>query len=486
MASNFFDVVVLGGDLAATVAGAILAHRGFRVLVAGSTVEERYAIGPYVLPRAPLAFVGTESPALKRLLGELNLVQLFRRRLEQNRPAFQLLLPEHRIDVGDDLARELARELPDTITAVDAVAARMAEVSQSIEAILAQDLILPPDGFWDRRDANRVAARLPEDEDDLESPLEEDHPLRALGRLPAAFTSDLHPMPAVGLARLYDLHRRGTFRLDGGRQGLRALLLDRLKTHSGEVRPELVPEAIEVKRGKITGVRFAGSSGESVGCAHVIAGLAADRVAALLDGDKPPKRLLEAAQLEVSLHRYLLHLVAPLDALPDALGRCAFSIRDTKAPYAGGNALALHLADGYGQHAVLSVEALAEDASPAGLAKLRREIMQHVDQILPFVDRHLLLVHSPHDGVAPERTDGSHSAPPAVPMDALWSMPGPRPLGVCGLPHATGIKHLLLASRQVLPALGLEGELATGWAAARLVLQGERKRDLVKGAVLES
>ena len=36
-----------------------------------------------------------------------------------------------------------------------------------------------------------------------------------------------------------------------------------------------------------------------------------------------------------------------------------------------------------------------------------------------------------------------------------------------------------------LPGLGIEGELAAGWAAARLVLQTERKRDLVKGAVLE-
>src|SRR5436309_15786879 len=100
MAESFYDVVVLGADLAATVAGAVLSHRGFRVLVAGVPVEERYSIGPYVLPRAPLAFVGMESPALKRVVGELNLVQLLRRKLEPNRPSYQLLLGDHRIDVG--------------------------------------------------------------------------------------------------------------------------------------------------------------------------------------------------------------------------------------------------------------------------------------------------------------------------------------------------------------------------------------------------
>jgi hypothetical protein len=96
------------------------------------------------------------------------------------------------------------------------------------------------------------------------------------------------------------------------------------------------------------------------------------------------------------------------------------------------------------------------------------------------------LVHSPHDGVPPEGVDSERgNAPPPLPMEPIWHMPKDRPLGFCGLPHSTGIKHLLLASRQVLPGLGVEGELAAGWAAARLVLQTERKRDLVKGAVLE-
>jgi phytoene dehydrogenase-like protein len=485
--ADFYDVVVIGGDLAATVAGAVLSHRGFRVLVAGVTPEERYAIGPYMLPRSPLAFVGLESPTLKRLLGELNLVQLLRRRLEPNRPAYQLLLPNHRIDVGDDLAREVGRELPDALPAVEAIGARLAEVSSAVEGILSQDLILPPDGFWDRRDANRVGARLPDDDDDLQKPLPVDHPLRALTRLPAVFGADLAEIGAVATARVADLHRRGTFRIDGGRQGLRSLLLDRLKTHSGDVRPELQPEAIVLKRGRVAGVRFVGRP-ETIGCTHIIAGLGADTVAALLDGEKPPKRLAEAAALKPAYWRYLLHLVAPLDALPDAFGRLAFAVREPNGDLDQGNALALHLADGYGQHAVLSVEALARDPSPAALANLRTRVRAHLDDLLPFVGRHLLAVHSPNDGLAPEldeRGDAAGAPAPFAP-EPVWSMPGERALGICGVPHATGIKHLLLASRQVLPGLGLEGELAAGWGAARLVLQTEKKRDLVKGAVLES
>jgi hypothetical protein len=291
------------------------------------------------------------------------------------------------------------------------------------------------------------------------------------------------------MARLADLHRRGTFRIDGGRQGLRALLFDRMKTHSGDVRPDLQPEAIVVKRGRVVGVRFAGKD-DVVGCTHVLCGMGADRVAALIErgGEKPPRRLAEAAALKPAFWRYLLHLVAPIDALPDAFGRLAFAVREAHGDLDGGNALALHLADGYGQHAVLSVEALATDTKPESLRALRTAVRQHLDKLLPFVDRHLLLVHSPHDGIAPEGVDGERGSapPPPLPMEPIWAMPrDDRPLGFCGLPHGTGIKHLLFASRQVLPGLGVEGELAAGWAAARLVLQTERKRDLVKGAMLE-
>src|SRR4051812_30368965 len=179
--------------------------------MAGIPVEERYTIGPYSLPRAPLAFVGVETPTLKRIVGELNLVQLLRRRLEPNRPAYQLLLPDHRIDIGDDLGRELAREMPEVAAAFETVSARAAEVSTAVEGILSQDLILPPDGFWDRRDANRVAARLPEDDEDLLAALPAGHPLRAALTMPALFGAAFDNVGPVATARLGDLHRRGTF-----------------------------------------------------------------------------------------------------------------------------------------------------------------------------------------------------------------------------------------------------------------------------------
>src|SRR5437773_10030465 len=100
MPTSSYDVVVVGDELAGAVAGAHLARRGLRVLLVGRAPVERDEVGPYQVPRDPLALTGLEAPMLKRMVAELNLVQLLRRRVEPNHPAFQLLLPDHRLEVS--------------------------------------------------------------------------------------------------------------------------------------------------------------------------------------------------------------------------------------------------------------------------------------------------------------------------------------------------------------------------------------------------
>jgi hypothetical protein len=49
------------------------------------------------------------------------------------------------------------------------------------------------------------------------------------------------------------------------------------------------------------------------------------------------------------------------------------------------------------------------------------------------------------------------------------------------LGQRTPVKNLLLAGREVLPGLGLEGELLAGMRAARLVQETLKKKDPLKG-----
>jgi hypothetical protein len=496
MPTSSYDVVVIGDELAGAVAAAHLARRGFRLLLLTAPPVEHDVVGPFRLPRAPLAVTGLETPVLRRMVNELNLLQLLRRRLAPNHPAFQLLLPDHRIDVStEDLGRELGRELPEEAAAYERWAASAEEISTTLEGLLAQEVTLPPDGFWDRRDLKRMAAQLPDGDPEGGAGL--GARVAMLARLPARFGTDLDLLGGaaavtgpgrVPVARLADLHRRGSYGLDGGREALRALLHERVRAHAGEVRHDLGVRGLVMRRGRVTAVAL-GYRDEQVGCAQVICAMPAADVIRLLP-EAPPRRLMEAAAVRPALHRYLLHVVAPLEALPDALGPFAFSVRDLDAPLAGPNALAIHVDHGHGQHAVLSIEALADDPSPDGLRALRLAVRAHLDGLLPFLDRHLVAVWSPHDGLPPEGPGipaGAPSSQPATPppsMDAIWSLPSPRPLGFCGVPHATGLKDVYLASRQVLPGLGFEGEVQAGWCAARLIASRLRRPEVDKSALL--
>jgi hypothetical protein len=53
-------------------------------------------------------------------------------------------------------------------------------------------------------------------------------------------------------------------------------------------------------------------------------------------------------------------------------------------------------------------------------------------------------------------------------------------LGVSGLKQHTPTKNLLLAGREVLPGLGLEGEFLAGARAVRLVQEMMKKKAVLK------
>ena len=53
-------------------------------------------------------------------------------------------------------------------------------------------------------------------------------------------------------------------------------------------------------------------------------------------------------------------------------------------------------------------------------------------------------------------------------------------LGVTGLPVRAPAKHLFLASREVLPGLGFEGEVLTALRVSRMVQETLKKNDPLK------
>jgi hypothetical protein len=497
--SSYFDVVVCGSDLAGLVAAALLGRRGLRVLVCGfERMPATFTAAGHTLARDPGLLPPADAESVTRILRELNFLQIVRRRAPALQPSLQLILPQQRLDLGgtEVATRELRREWPGEADTIARGLERLQSASAMLDPLLGSDLTLPPDGFWERREVARIEGQLPPAGEDLLDPLGAEHPLRVGLNALAALTCGFAPIDlnSIVVARAYDLQRRGIHRLEGGLPTLRSLFFERIAATAGEVRERLTPEEVVIRRGKVVGLRVRPRD-ETIGLEHLVW---SDSLASLLPlcGDKASRKLREhAAAMRPACHRYTLCLLVRREALPEGMGPRVVAVRDPSQPLLEDNALAITIgSEDRDGNVPIWVECLVPattSAAPGYLAVVRGRVRDRLSRLLPFFERHLVVLASPHDGLPPElpESDG-RGAPPdpvrATPMAATAALSPelPRTLGVAGVPHATGIKNLTLASAENLPGLGREGELIAGWGAARLIAGGERRREANRREIL--
>lgn len=494
MPTNTYDVIALGDEFAGLVAATLCARRGLRVLLLTSGLRPpRYQVGTTRLPSAPLAFVGMGSPAVRRVLDELHFIHPLKRKLRDSRPSFQFLGPDARIDVwGDDVAlvRELQRELGES-RAPAASCERASAVSRLFDPVLAQDIALPPEGFWERREIARTAGRLAEEARRWSDGIDRDL-VRALVGAPACASAHCDPAELSAEARLrsFDQWRQGTPRLRGDWAALRDVFLDKFASHNGEVREAAAAELL-FGWGKATGVRL--EDGEELGAQHVVAAMPIGDLLPLAER-KGGKRLRQAADaMEIAGYRYTLHLLVDDAGVPEGMADTVLFVPDPSAPLIGANALSIYVDEPDDQRRILvTVEAVCP-APPAGtrldaaFADLRVRIREQLEEVMPFFADHVLIAHSPHESAPAETVDGpvDLGEAPVLPPRPLWRSSLEPVLGVTALPYSLGIKHLSLASTQIVPHLGLEGEFLAGFCAAKLAcLSSGKRKDFLKDEVI--
>jgi hypothetical protein len=298
---------------------------------------------------------------------------------------------------------------------------------------------------------------------------------------------DPRALTAPATARAFDLLRRGAARLEGGRDALRQMLLEKLQTqHAGEVL-RAQPTAIEAKWGKVTGVVV---DGETIGCQGV---LWAAPIADLSDlMDKPPKRVLGAqTALRATAARYVLHVVLAEAGVPEGISPLTLGAVDPARPLVGDNAYMVIVGEPDDDARVLITIVgnlptdYAEDGHDAMLAELRARLLVRLEELMPFSLGHVLLVHSPNQAVPPEGPEAADGKTSAYRPERLWSSSLPAALGVGGLSYDAGMKGVMVASSQTLPGLGLEGAFAAGWCAARQACAwAGKKKDYLKDEIL--
>jgi phytoene dehydrogenase-like protein len=500
--SSYYDVVLLGTRLTSLLAGAVLAKRGFRVLILGQGVlPVTYEAAGMVWPRAPFTFLPAHTPIVRRTLSELALYQMVRRRMTVEDPCMQVALPKHRMDLALDpeaLDREIEREFPEVKRPVEDLHRNVGRLGEAFDRLTERDLVWPPETFLERREFARATASRPftrrGDTWDPFGEFAEDHPFRRIVTVPAQFTSFIDPtqLGGIALGRLYESWLKGPPKLEGGYAWLHEAISEKIATYSGEIRARERASAILFTRGAASGVRLAGS-GEEIGCSYVLAACSMSELLRLVPDRGAFEEVFERlGEPQPRFFRYTLNLRVRAEAIPDAMAHDVFFLRDPERAFGAENVLRVesHPADERGER-LLCVEALLprrgiEDVE-GYIEGARERVLASLRELIPFLDAHLLWVDSPHDGRDAEDVVARRLVPPEEPwsrgpstMEMLCGFPVRGALGVCALPIRTPLRRLLLCNDQVVPGLGLEGTFLTAWSAARIVTKSDRKKEWMR------
>jgi hypothetical protein len=501
--TNYFDVVVYGPELAGLIAASLLGRRGLRVLLCGhENLPATFPAGPYTLAREPGTLPPPDGEPVARVLRELGHAQIIRRRAPQAQPSLQFVFPQQRIEFSptfEAVVAELEREFPDEHDTIEPILGRLRATSAILDPLLGSDMTLPPQGFWERRDVSRVQAQLPPPGIDLLAPLPSHHPMRAGIAALGALSSGFSPADIGSLvqARAYDVARRGFHRL-ATEADLRALFFEKLGTFSGEIREQVVPTELVWRRGNLNGLRVRPRN-ETIGFGRLLWAAPASSLLALA-GSEAPRRLREiAASIRPAGFRYTLCLLLRPEGLPVGMGPRVVVVKDPAKPNLEENAFLITVGLPPPRHAnqvPVWVECLVPASASESLGYLsvvRARLREELLRVMPFHDRHLYVIASPHDGLPPELGPATRSEPgtrgrlPGVPPTAMTpalSCDAERMLGLGGASHTTGLKNVYLVSGENLPGLGREGHFVSAWGVSRMIAEPARQKTARKREIL--
>lgn len=468
-----YDVCVLGGGLGGAAAGALLSRRGFRVLLVDEGgASPVLADGGWLFPAGPaLRPAYRLLPAADALLTDLGLTTDGARAIEPLVPALQLLLPRHRLELSPDpaaLRRELQREWPAHAPRLLELLAALSTAAELGGALLKEAPPLPPAGLFDRWSLGRALGRAAKETGLARTLLTGPSPLDASGGDPLAsalvalarLLGHLDgPASPLALGRLAGVALQGLHRPVAGSSGVEEGMRRRITEVRGEVlgsaaEPARI-ESIGVEHGRLSTIRVAGHSDTWLARAFIIAA-PLSRLGELLPVEGRSARAVRALSAARPGHRLAAsHLLLRNPARPPGLGDAAILLG---AGGASDGAVLLELSAARREPRRGAPPATAPDHFTASAftllapgddeAAARSGLRLAFDEALPFHERHLV-----------------HRADPA-PAPRGLAFEAATPFGVGGLPVRSPWKNAFLASGEVLPGLGLEGELFAGLQAA--------------------
>lgn len=487
---HVYDAIVVGSQLGGALTAALLAKRKHRVLLIDHDgTGTGYEHGGYVLPYGPSITPPLKAmPLVEEAFTELGLTTTVQRSLRPHQPELQLVLPRHRVDLNPDPARrraELVREFGDTAEGLLAALTATASQHEESNAFLKEQPNLPPDGFLESWGLKKKIGQ----HEGLEK-----HPRLSNNTPPGALLRGLLPFlihldeasSPLALTRPLSQALQSPQRFPGGNEGLREMIVKRLSELGGDVLTRENSDSYVVEEITFDGARFSGvklvRSDVVYRASCLVSAMDSSALRRLITDRKRHRSLLE--HLDASNTRSLLfavNWVVPANTLPRGMGELLLlesedvelrplliQVHPARTP-AGQEDESLRVVC-----AAAFVPASVRDLGEEHMQVLAQRIDKELETLMPFTLPHRVLRSAPYLDAGGVR--GSRLMP-----HPLYTFEAEAFLGVTGLKQRTPAKNILLAGREVLPGLGLEGEFLAGMRAARLVQDMLKKKTPTAG-----
>jgi phytoene dehydrogenase-like protein len=513
LTSRHYDVVILGRSLGALAAAALLARRDFRVLLLGQGQRtQTYRFEEHVLCRRAFTLLAGSSPTWRRILHELAQSPQFRRRTVTLDPMFVVLSDGRRVEVPPDMelfGREIDREFPEVRQLVDELYGSIAQVNAAADTAFERDALWPPGSLWERFETGRIAATLPftrgERGQELLGKFPAGHAYRDITTIPASFASNAAVLgsdfPPFALARLHGAWTRGVVSLARAEDELSEFLCERIEAHGGVIELGRRATSLVTRRGVAIGVIEDGEEALT-GASAVLSDQSGEALAQLSAGEGITKSArADWPRMNPEAGRFVVSLIVNTRGLPVPLSRESFVLpserlrRDPRHPTV--HLQRLEAADfsetrrEAREETLLVAEAILPLRGSLTLLEAREAVLSTLRDALPFLDEHLLIVDSPHDGLPlydyrsgtrreVDRVHVRDATAGAEAMERLWAVEPAGYLDIAGEPVRGPIPNTYLVGKTVLPGLGQEGELIAAFGAAKLITRKDGTRQKMR------
>jgi phytoene dehydrogenase-like protein len=459
--AHYFDIVVIGDGIGGLYAALLLSRAGARVAVLGQ-VEGFPADEPFVSPIVRMGHIQGAPSLFRYLLDNATANEGTANLFIPRQPGFQLLADDLRLDItaNEESKPGLERELPEFANQFPEMREALDRFGFDLDGFLADHPL--PAGWWlERRSVRKDFAKVDQSIPKIlgQSPLS---PLLRGVALASGNVPLSQPMGLVDL-RAIARWRDGDSTLVGGRTGLVNHLATLCTKQGAKVDLNARVQELILKRWRANEVVH--SAGQSYGCGSIIFSRNVDQLLTLLPKEtkqklyteqfasqaKPENLLIE---LRCKLPSYLIPapmrdraILLPTRPVVEGAGPIVLSFESPKAPSKETKST---------ERFFCAVVAVPGEEKPEYIEHIEERLTEAIEEVLPFWTENAI----PVDNNSPIRVSRAYS----------YAKPGI--VGVEGLELRTPIKNIWLASRQVLPGLGLEGELLAGRRVASKLHKG--------------